>query len=129
MQIASAKLPVFVQSAAGETTVVKGGRKGIGYRDTPLDYAWETHTLPLEAGSRLFLATDGVSDQIGEAKKIAFGWERFKASVAAPAGTAPAQVGDQFMQAFLAYQGREIRRDDVTMLCVEFTQDLLTSKD
>ena len=124
LQIASAKLPIFVQAANGEFNVIKGERKGIGYRNTPIDQQWQTHTVSIEPGMRLFLATDGVSDQIGEARKIAFGWERFKASVKAPAGTAPAKITQQFVNAYRDYQGREFRRDDVTMLCIEFTHDM-----
>ena len=124
LQIASAKLPIFVQAANGEFNVIKGERKGIGYRNTPIDQQWQTHTVSIEPGMRLFLATDGVSDQIGEARKIAFGWERFKASVKAPAGTAPAKITQQFVNAYRDYQGREFRRDDVTMLCIEFTHGM-----
>ncbi len=126
MKLSSAKLPIFIQSADGGIETIKGERKGIGYRDTPLDQTWQTHELPMEAGSRLYLATDGVSDQIGSARKIAFGWQRFKASIAAGREASPAMIVNQFHAAFLAYQDSEFRRDDVTMLCIELTDSLMT---
>jgi len=125
MKLSSAKLPMFVQAPSGEFTVIKGERKGIGYRNTPLDQKWATHDVALEPGMRLFLATDGVSDQIGHVKKIAFGWERFKVSVTAAKDVAPATIAAQFMRAYEDYQGTQMRRDDVTMLCIEFTSEML----
>ena len=128
MHLASAKLPMFVQSPAGEFNVIKGDRKGIGYRNTPLDQTWQTHEVPLVPGMRLFLATDGVSDQIGHERKIAFGWERFKKSVTAAPGATPAAINRQFLCAYQEYQGNEMRRDDVTMLCIEFTEKMFNQE-
>jgi hypothetical protein len=118
IRAASAKLPIFVLSPCGALEVLKGGRKGLGYRDTPIDQAWPELEIPVDRAERLFLATDGVGDQIGEAAPMGFGWRRFGAALQAAAG---APIRDQLRaaeQALLAWQGREDRRDDISMLGV-----------
>jgi serine phosphatase RsbU (regulator of sigma subunit) len=118
IRAASAKLPIFVVSHAGELTQVKGSRKGLGYRDTPLDYAWEEVEIPAPEAARIFLATDGVGDQIGEETPMAFGWRRFTAALMS---AADAPIRDQVRAgeaALVAWQGREARRDDISILGV-----------
>ena len=43
-----------------------------------MDYAWENQTLSLKPGSRVYITTDGIIDQIGGPKQIAFGKKRLK---------------------------------------------------
>ena len=126
LQYAGAKLPLFVRTAQGEIQTLKGDRKGVGYRDTPADYAWTTQTLPVAPGQRVFAATDGLSDQIGEAKPIAFGWNRFKQRIDASSNRTLTEQGEQLWRDFLAYQGQQARRDDVTVLGMALTEDFLS---
>jgi serine phosphatase RsbU (regulator of sigma subunit) len=119
MRAASARLPILVVSPSGAIETLKGGRKGLGYRDTPADQEWPEIEIRREAASRLFLATDGVGDQIGEATPMAFGWRRFASTLEA-AATLP--VRDQVRAgeaALIAWQGQETRRDDVSILGVD----------
>jgi hypothetical protein len=118
IRAASAKLPIFVLSPTGALAQLKGARKGLGYRDTPVDQTWPEMEIPREDGQRLFLATDGVGDQIGEATPMAFGWRRFAAALEAAAAQ---PIGDQLRaaeQALAVWQGAEERRDDISMLGV-----------
>lgn len=119
LRAASAKLPVMLLNAEGECETIKGDRKGLGYRDTSGDFAWTEYEVELTGPTRLFLATDGVSDQIGEQRQIAFGWSKAREALKAGAGfTAKRQIG-VLWSAFEAYRGREARRDDVTILGLE----------
>jgi serine phosphatase RsbU (regulator of sigma subunit) len=114
---AGAKTPLFIlENGAAEVTVIEGDRKGVGYVDTPMDYAWTNKEVALSEGMRVYLTTDGIIDQIGGAKDIAFGKKRF-CSLLLENGTLPLpEQKERIMQAFYAYQGKQRRRDDVSLL-------------
>lgn len=95
-----------------------GDRKGVGYASTPLDFEWQNHTIAIDEPSRLFMLTDGVIDQIGGPRKIAFGKKRLTQFF-----TEQRQVGmplqkQRFIELFAQYQGTQTRRDDVTLLAL-----------
>lgn len=114
----SARLPLTLIDADGRTSVIKGDRRGVGYRATAQDQVWSQHVIAFEPGRRLILATDGVCDQIGHASGIAFGWSRFRDALQ-PAAPAPlADLVAAGRTAFDAWQGGEKRRDDVTILAM-----------
>lgn len=119
IRAASAKLPIFVLPHAGELEQLKGARKGLGYRDTPVDHTWPELEIDARHAARLVLATDGVGDQIGETQPMAFGWRRFSAALAAAAGQGMDQQARAAHDALIAWQGREARRDDVSILGVD----------
>ncbi|HEY4030822.1 MAG TPA: SpoIIE family protein phosphatase [Caulobacteraceae bacterium] len=116
---ASAKLPITVMGADGHAQVIKGDRLGVGYRSTATDYAWTEQVLPMGEGLRLVLATDGVCDQIGEAKGMAFGWTRFRAALASAAAGPAGPMVNRARDALAEWQGGEARRDDVTVLAID----------
>lgn len=118
IRAASARLPIFVLSPAGAVEQLKGGRKGLGYRDTPVDQTWPELEIPIQTARRLFLATDGVGDQIGEATPMAFGWRRFGAALEAAAGAPIPEQTHAARQALVAWQGGQDRRDDISILGV-----------
>ena len=121
IKIASAKLPVFLFDHSGHLTTVKGTRKGVGYRETPTDFSWDEHVFNRSALSRIVIATDGLCDQIGEARKIAFGWNRIREALTLGFLTPIEQQRDLLWQRFLDYQGKQMRRDDVTFICLDVT--------
>jgi phosphoserine phosphatase RsbU/P len=121
VKIASAKLPVFVFDHAGHLTTVKGTRKGVGYRETPTDFSWEEHVLKRSDIARIVIATDGLCDQIGEVRKIAFGWNRIREALTQGFSSTVGQQRDLLWHRFLEYQGKQMRRDDVTVICLDVT--------
>jgi serine phosphatase RsbU (regulator of sigma subunit) len=114
---AGAKTPLFIlENGSAEVTVIDGDRKGVGYVDTPMDYAWTNKEIALTQGMRVYLTTDGIIDQIGGAKEIAFGKKRF-CNLLVENGALPLpEQKDRIMQAFYTYQGKQRRRDDVSLL-------------
>jgi serine phosphatase RsbU (regulator of sigma subunit) len=102
-------------------TLHTGDRKGVGYASTPLDFKWHNHTIAVDEPSRVFMLTDGVIDQIGGPRKIAFGKKRLTQFF-----TEQRQVGmslqkQRFLETFGQYQGTQTRRDDVTLLALNVT--------
>jgi serine phosphatase RsbU (regulator of sigma subunit) len=86
----------------------------MGYRSVPMDRVWKSQTVELKPESRLFVATDGVFDQIGGPREIGYGSLRFASSLARHQHLAiPAQC-DAALKDYLDYQGTQHRRDDMS---------------
>ena len=95
---------------------IKGDKSGIAYRHVPLDQAITNHEVPLTPGSAYYIFSDGLVDQVGGEKRRAFGKKRIIALLEEHLAGPLAEQRDAVMAAFTAYQGDEIRRDDVTFL-------------
>src|SRR5690606_40319032 len=59
-----------------QVQAIQGERAGAGYADTPSDMAWTNQVTQLAQGAILSCFTDGLVDQIGGAKNIAYGKQR-----------------------------------------------------
>lgn len=117
MVYAGAKTPLFVlEPGAAEVSVIDADKKGVGYVDTPMDYEWSNREISLAKGACVYLTTDGIIDQIGGSKDIAFGKKRFCGLLLENSGKPMAEQEAIIMQAFYEYQGKQRRRDDVSLL-------------
>jgi serine phosphatase RsbU (regulator of sigma subunit) len=103
---------------AAEPEEIKGDRIGVGYTSTPDDQAWTSQTLHFSPGTTLLGTSDGIVDQIGGPRRIAFGkrhlWEAFREQAGASLQT---RLESAYV-ALQAYQGLEPRRDDVSLLAL-----------
>jgi serine phosphatase RsbU (regulator of sigma subunit) len=112
-----ARLSGFLLPASGEEAVMlRADRMGIGYTDTPLDYCWERHEMPLSPRDLLFIFTDGLTDQIGGKRNIMFGKKRIKTLLEQHRTRPMPDISEALMQAYLDWQGHQPRRDDMTFL-------------
>ena len=100
---------------AEKLDTVAGDRMGVGYVDSLADYAWKLHTIDVPHGSLLFVSTDGLTDQIGGPRKIAFGKRRAADLILAQREHAPVPICETVLNAFADWQGSQSRRDDVTL--------------
>ena len=118
LRFAGAKLALYVV-APGEETVraIDGARMGVGYVDTPASYCWHNETLAIPAGSLLFITTDGLLDQIGGARDIAYGKRRMRELLLAQRDSSAGDVAAALLQDSAAWQGAQPRRDDLTFFC------------
>ncbi len=94
---------------------VAGDHMGVGYVDSLADYTWKLHTIDVPRGSLLFVSTDGLIDQIGGPRKIAFGKRRALDLILAQRASAPSSICDVVLKALADWQGGQSRRDDVTL--------------
>lgn len=97
--------------------VIEGERMGVGYVDTPLDQAWSSVCLTLAPDSLLFLATDGLTDQIGGERDIAYGKRRLRELLLARRDDGADHVGQAVLDDLRRWQGGQPRRDDLTFFC------------
>lgn len=102
-------------------TLHTGDRKGVGYASTPLDFKWHNHSIAIDEPSRVFMLTDGVIDQIGGPRKIAFGKKRLTQFLTEQRRVEMPLQKKRFIETFSHYQGTQIRRDDVTLLALSVT--------
>jgi sigma-B regulation protein RsbU (phosphoserine phosphatase) len=120
ISIASARLPVFLIDEAGATSTLRGDRRGLGYRDTPAGFEWTEYKISKDRLTRIIMMTDGVCDQIGGEKQLAFGWSGIPGAITGPGD---ASLNDQvgaIWSAFKGHEGGQTRRDDLTILGLAF---------
>ncbi|MEW6765615.1 MAG: SpoIIE family protein phosphatase [Pseudomonadota bacterium] len=113
---AGAKTPLFVLAPDAEEVVqLDGDRMGVGYRTTPADHVWANRAAQLSPGTSVFITTDGIIDQVGGPKRIAFGKKRLRQMLLEHRALPVAEQGECIIKAFRDYQGEQTRRDDVTL--------------
>ncbi|MGO4328483.1 SpoIIE family protein phosphatase [Cupriavidus sp. 2TAF22] len=118
LSFAGAKSSLFVLHAGDDDgEMVDGERMGAGYVDTGMDFAWRNRTVQTAPGSLVFVTTDGLVDQIGGPKEIAFGKRRIREAVRAARLEPAARINQAVLAQYGAWQGQQSRRDDLTFFC------------
>jgi serine phosphatase RsbU (regulator of sigma subunit) len=113
---ANAKAPLFIlMPDQDEIQTVEGKRVGIGYVDTPAEMCWDNKTLTLTNDAVVLSATDGIIDQIGGMKNIAFGKQRLRDYLFRHRDMPMEKFGQLLMLEQKTYQGLHRRRDDLTV--------------
>ncbi|QHI97183.1 SpoIIE family protein phosphatase [Xylophilus rhododendri] len=115
---AGARLALFVlRPGAEEVDTTEGQRKGVGYVDSEFDFAWANQELTVPPGSLVFVTTDGLIDQIGGPRALAFGKRRLRELLLTQRDQPAAQVNEAVSQALRDWQAQNHRRDDLTFFC------------
>ncbi|NGZ87176.1 SpoIIE family protein phosphatase [Duganella sp. SAP-35] len=118
LHFAGAKLPLFQLDPEQQAVqTIDAERMGVGYVDSPQDYAWNNKVITIPEGSLLFLTTDGLIDQIGGAKDIAYGKRRMRDVLLAQRTACARHVSQAMLDDYQAWQGAQPRRDDLTFFC------------
>lgn len=102
--------------AAGEISIIKGERTGIGYRRTDIETTFENHSVTAPEGAAFFMFSDGITDQVGGDRNRAHGKRRLKDCLLKTANRPLVEQSQSFIAAFRAFQGDQTRRDDVSMI-------------
>lgn len=114
---AGAKTPIFyIGENDQEVSIVDPDRKGVGYVDTPYDFTWTNKEISISQGMSVYLTTDGIIDQIGGPKNIAFGKKRYASILLEHHAKPMLEQEEILMTAFYEYQGKQKRRDDVSLM-------------
>jgi serine phosphatase RsbU (regulator of sigma subunit) len=118
LHFAGAKLALFQLDPDQQAVqTIDAERMGVGYVDTPLDYAWTNKVITIAEGSLLFLTTDGLIDQIGGVKDIAYGKRRMRDVLLAWRTECARHIAQAMLDDYQAWQGAQPRRDDLTFFC------------
>lgn len=115
---AGARFSLFVvrETPDSEVSEVKGDKKGIGYRGIPFDQSFVNHPVSYEAGSRLYMSSDGFIDQVGGRRRRSFGKRRFRDLLKSLHSLPMSEQKTGLERALAKYQGSEIRRDDISVI-------------
>jgi len=93
-----------------------GDREGVGYASVSMAQRWTNHCMELAPGTAVYLFTDGIFDQLGGEKRIAFGKRRVRACLKR-LRDAPMSLQARGLRTELReYQGSEPRKDDVSAI-------------
>jgi serine phosphatase RsbU (regulator of sigma subunit) len=118
LRFAGAKLPLFhLDPEQPAVQTIDAERMGVGYVDSPLDHAWTNQDITIAEGGLLFLTTDGLIDQIGGAKDIAYGKRRMRDVLLARRTECARHIAQAMLDDHQAWQGAQPRRDDLTFFC------------
>lgn len=105
----------------GQLTCHTGGHKGVGYvRRRPSSFC--VQRLPLQAGDRLFMSSDGLFDQSGGEMGYGFGRSRFKGQLRETFDLTLAEQMRALEAALLAYQQDSAQRDDISVVGLRIKQ-------
>jgi len=118
LRFAGARLALQMMTPDDEAVrTVDGDRMGVGYVDTPFDHVWTNQQVHVPPATLLFVTTDGLIDQIGGHKDIAYGKRRIREQLLAQRAAGAGQVATALLDDFSAWRGAQPRRDDLTFFC------------
>lgn len=114
----SAGIPLFF-TKNGEINEIKGDRKGVGYKDTDLDYNFKEHIIEVDSEMSFYMATDGITEQVGGTKKrMMFGRKRLRELLKDIHVKAKYEQKNMILETLSEYRGDEPQKDDMT--CISF---------
>lgn len=115
MHLASANTHLFICNGHDVETV-KGQKFSIGEERLAGKEQVKTVVIPANAENRYYVVSDGLFDQIGEGSGLPFGYSRFKRCILENHALEQQEIIQKIRDAFTAYKGSEIRRDDITLV-------------
>ncbi len=117
LEFAGAKLGLLHLTPAGEVERVQPTRVSLGYQQAPKE-APALHRIPYSPGSLFVLVSDGFTDQIGSdgEGRRAYGNRRLIELLQSSRGDSAERIASKMKASLAAWQGQELRRDDVTAI-------------
>lgn len=100
----------------GETVEIKGGGRTIGKEIGKKEAFYENHKISLEPEMSCYMATDGITDQIGGEQKLPFGKKGLLAILQSIQHLPMEEQKKVVWSACEDYRRDEIRRDDITLI-------------
>lgn len=115
LNFAGAHMDIYTLTPENKAMRHKGDKISLGY---------ETATLPplqdiyfeVVKGQIFALTTDGILSQPGTEKQIGFGYQRFINTLNSAETLSPASMAKYVMRQVRAWQGKQLRRDDVMLI-------------
>jgi serine phosphatase RsbU (regulator of sigma subunit) len=98
---------------------VKPDKHSIGYVHSDPDLVFTNQILELKEGMRFYLTTDGIIDQIGGSKRIAFGKKRLMEIIHENHTKPMREQQEIILERYYRYKGDESQRDDNTMIAFQ----------
>jgi serine phosphatase RsbU (regulator of sigma subunit) len=111
-----ARTNLYVVPSNSKSAVVRisGERRALGYSGIEPHAPIETCRLKINQGDMFLLVSDGVIDQVGHERGIAFGNKRLIDVLSRNRNKAPQAILDDVYESLAEWQGPELRRDDIS---------------
>lgn len=115
---AGAKTPLYIVNG-GELEVLKSDRKSVGFIRTPLDQRYTEYTIEIKEGTKLYIATDGITDQEG-ANESRYGKARLEQFILEHCNQPFDQQLSLLRESYEELKGSLEQSDDITVVGLEF---------
>ncbi len=117
LEFAGAKLGLLHLKPDGEVERIQPSRVSLGYQQPPKE-APALQRIAYAPGSLFVMVSDGFTDQIGSdgEGRRAYGNRRLVALLEASHGQSAENIAQHMRNSLAAWQGAELRRDDVTAI-------------
>lgn len=116
MIFAGARFSLFTRMPEEQPIEVKGQKRGIGYRKVPLTQQYGEVAVDLKPGMSFYMTTDGLLDQVGSSVRRGLGKAGFLEMITRAGSLPMAEQKEIIRQSLIEHQGRESRRDDVSVV-------------
>ena len=119
LEYAGAKIDLFHVDHQGQIHRYKSNRISLGYKDQNKASVLPTTIINYQKGDLFAIVTDGLFDQPGgdnTSRPVSFGYRRFTQIITSHKDKKCTDIAEQLQLAFLAWQGSQTRRDDVTVV-------------
>jgi serine phosphatase RsbU (regulator of sigma subunit) len=119
LEYAGAKIDLFHVDHQHQIHQYKSNRISLGYKDQSTTSVLPTTIINYQKGDLFAIVTDGLFDQPGGdnmSRPVSFGYRRFIQIIKNHKEQNCTDIAEQLQSAFLAWQGAQTRRDDVTVV-------------
>ena len=118
LEFSGAKLGLFRVTDQGFLTRYSGARCSLGYQEPILaKYQPYLTTINYDSGDVFVITTDGLTDQIGGPdSRLSYGYRRLEILLKSHYKKDVKQITEIIKNDFAAWQGSNVRRDDVTVV-------------
>jgi signal transduction histidine kinase len=114
---AGAKTPLYIVRD-GKIEVVKSDRKNVGFPRTKIDQEYTEYKIEVSEGNKLYISTDGVTDQEGE-NDSRYGKTRLQKILLETSTLSMSEQKERIFSDFSSFKEGFEQSDDVTIVGIE----------
>jgi serine phosphatase RsbU (regulator of sigma subunit) len=118
IRFAGAKIGLLLSTERGIDYVLPD-RQSVGYKSSRLKYAYKSHLIECPRATACYMATDGLTDQMGGPRGFSYGKSRFRKMIAELHDIPIAEQKAMLERDWQMWRGHEPQIDDLT--CVGFS--------
>jgi serine phosphatase RsbU (regulator of sigma subunit) len=115
---ASSRMPLFLLTGEEDLTMLKAERYSLAYRELPSGFSFTDKMVRLNNADTLFLATDGIYDQIGAQTKLPLGKNSFAKWLKDLYGLSPTDMLQALKNKLMLHKGDQPQNDDMALVAL-----------
>jgi len=110
---AGANTPLFIIQN-DQLRVIKGDKHSIGYIKSNTEYEFTNHSIDISSETKIYITTDGFTDQTGGEKGFPYGNKKFKQLIQDISNKPFSKQKECLIETLLKYENK--RKDDVSII-------------